>query len=214
MSLDINIVDPQTGTSAAITSEHALCLQDTGIPPLTQIGNIIIFRQFLTTTGISTGSNNMLVNGSSTNVDFSVNAQQKKDTFITSINFVIADMNPTLNLFGAITALTNGCKLVYEDQNGEVIISDQLTSNWEFVRLCQGNPAFSEGVNSAFRAKNVFGTVAGYLPTLDFRATFGLRWGIRLRAGTGDKIKLVIRDDVSGIDQFDCIAYGFSREAL
>ena len=49
------------------------------------------------------------------------------------------------------------------------------------------------------------------MPVLDLRKVFGLSWGLRLRAGTEDKITVTIRDNVSGVDQFDCIAYGFKR---
>lgn len=199
-----------TGNEVHVTSERAICAQDTGLPPISQVGDAIVLRQFLTDDGTATGSTDMRVNGSTTEQEFYIGADATKDTFITSLSFVIADSGANLNQFGNISALTNGCKLRYVDVEGEVVISDQLTTNWEFVRLCQGNPAFGSTTN-AFRASNVSGNSEGYIPFLDLRTVFGLKWGIRLRAGTLDKVSLVVRDNVTGVDQFDCIAYGFKR---
>lgn len=42
--------------------------------------------------------------------------------------------------------------------------------------------------------------------------TFGMPWGIRLRAGTTDKLAFVVRDNISSLDQFDIIAYGIKVE--
>ena len=108
------------------------------------------------------------------------------------------------------SALTNGCRLFYTDESGEVDIHDALKTNWDFIRLCLGNPAFGDG-SAAFRASNVSGASEGYIPFLDTRQTFGFRWGIRLAAGSSQRVTLRVRDNVSAIDQFDCIAYGFER---
>jgi hypothetical protein len=154
------------------------------------------------------GATDMRVDGSTTNVSFTINARADKDVFIKSISFIIADAGATLNNFGNIGALSNGCKLSWSTQDlGEVTINDTLISNFEFVRLCSGYPAFGSGT-SAFRATNVSGSSEGFIPILDFTQVFGMNYGLRLRAGTLDKITLTIRDNVTGVDQFDAKAYG------
>lgn len=93
---------------------------------------------------------------------------------------------------------------------GEVLIGDNLTTNFSFVRLCSGSPAFGDAAG-AFRASNVSGASKGFLPFLDIKRVFGFRWGIKLGFGTSQKIGIRIRDDIRTIDVFNCIAYGFDR---
>ena len=93
---------------------------------------------------------------------------------------------------------------------GTVTIHDALQTNFDFIRLCAGNPSFGDAAG-AFRADNVSSTSEGYLPILDFRSTFGFKWGLRLKVGSQQKLILRVNDNVTGVDQFDCIAYGFTR---
>lgn len=193
--------------SAHVTEEFALCVQDSYVPPSTPIGRGVVFRQYLTTDGTAGGTFDMQV---SSDTDFFVPADPDFDLYITSLSFVIVDAGATMNNFGNITALSNGCQLTYFANEGEITIHDALKSNWDFIRLCQGSPAFGTAASS-FRANNVLGNSEGYIPTLDFRDVFGLSWGIHLRKGSADKIILKVRDDTTGVDQFDCIAFGFTR---
>ena len=148
---------------------------------------------------------------SSTNQTFYVQASETRDRYICQLSFVIADASQTLNEFANTNAaLTNGCRLFYEDELGEVDIHEALKTNFQFVRLSGGSPAFGDAAN-AFRASNVSGASEGYLPVLDLRSMFGFRWGVRLAVGTTQRIAMTIRDDCSAADQFDCIAYGFER---
>ena len=166
-----------------------------------------IWRGFLTN---EAGATDMRVDGSSTTQEFFVGAPQNADRYIISISFVIADAAQTLNEFGNLgSALANGCKLYYQTERfTEVVISDTLTTNFEFVRLSGGNPAFGDAANS-FRASNVSSTSEGYIPTLRMMDMFGVP--IRLKSGTSQRLVMAIRDDVTGVDQFDVIAYGYDR---
>ncbi len=198
------------GQIASVGAEKTLSVQDQGLPPLKPVGRGQIFRQFLTDDGTSSGSNDMQVDGSTTAVPFWVPANATNDLYIANLSFVIADATAVLNKFGNITALTNGCELEYFTDGGTTTIASALKSNFDFVRLCLGNPPFGDGT-AAFRASNVEGASEGYIPVLDFRKVFGIPWGIRLRPGTTDKITLRVNDDTTGVDAFNCIAYGFTR---
>jgi hypothetical protein len=141
-------------------------------------------------------------------VIFSISAIDDFDIYINSINIVISDAGATLNNFGNVSALTNGVRMIWETQErGEVEIHEGLKSNFDFVRLCGGQPAFGSGT-SAFRANNVVGTSEAYFMNFDIEEVFGLPWGFRLRRGTQDKVSFIIRDDTTGVDGFDAIAYG------
>ena len=177
-------------------------------PPKDEGFSAIPFRQFFTDTGLSTGDNDMRV---ATDTDFWVAAngtQDGRDTYIKSISFIIADAGASLNEFGNIGELTNGVNLIWITQDlGTITIAASLVSNWDFVRLAGGQPAYGTG-NAAFKANNVVGSSEAFTPFVDLEYLFGLQYGVRLRAGTNDKLMIEIRDDTSGVDQFNGIVYG------
>ena len=90
---------------------------------------------------------------------------------------------------------------------GDIVINDSLKSNFDFIRPALGQPAFGDSA-AAFLASNVVGSSEAFIPTLDLSNTFGLPWGIKLRANTNDKLVWQVRDDNTGPDQFDIVAYG------
>lgn len=209
MPLDTKIVDA-TGTKygVKVDTENSLSVATTSIPPIAPDSNTRIFRSHFTS---SAGVTDMRVDGSVTSQDFVIESSEYGDRYIDTISFVIADAGLVLNEFGKIGALTNGVHLFYEDPNlGNVDIHDALKSNFDFIRLCGGEPAFGTGTGT-FRAPNVISTSEAVLPQLDFTKQFGLPWGIRLPKNS--KLRLVIRvqDNVTAVDQFDCIAFGFDR---
>ena len=200
------ITDGQgTGRKAAIDDQNALLVSTITSPPLiTQKSKI--YRAYLAN---SAGATDMKVNGSVTNVEFYVSASGTADRYITQLSFIIADAGASLSQFGGIAALTNGCKLTYERLGETIIIHDALKSNWDFVRLSLGNPAFGQQTN-AFIASNVIGASEGVIPILDLTRIMP-PYGIKLDEGTIQRLILTVRDNCTGVDQFDCIAYGFDR---
>lgn len=211
--IDIHIKDGGgSRRSALVLDDQSLYVTpNNNVPaPGVESQKIIIFRQYFTDDGTKTGSNDMRVNGSTTNVDFWIPASVDRDRYITSISFEIADQSATLDKFGAITALTNGCQLLYDRPGVETIeIDDAIKSNWDLIRLCQGNPPIGSAAD-AFRANNVVGNAEGYIPFFDLKIILP-PYGIKLDAGTTDKIIIRIRDNITGIDAFDAIAFGFER---
>ena len=206
------LVDGDGRGNKAAVEDKALCVSDRGIPPQSLNGEVRIFRQYLTADGTDSGSNDMKVNGTSTAaIPFYVSAASDADRYICTLSFLIADANANLNQFGNITALSNGCNLYYEDTDlGDVTIDDALTSNFDFVRMCNGNPSFGNTTN-VFKASNAFGNSDGYLPVLNIKEVFGLTWGIKLEKNSTKRIVLEVKDDATGVDAFNCIAYGFDR---
>ena len=209
MAVKANIEDGSgNGNFAKVSNEGFLFTQEAPFPPSGEETKITVYREFLTLNNDGT-TNDMRVDGSTTSQYFWVNSEPNFDIYITTLSFLISDAGAELDEFGNLAALTNGCRLFYEDNNGEINIGTDLVSNFEFVRLCQGNPAFGNAAD-AFRARNIVGGSEGYIPVFDFR-NFGFRWGLKLKAGTNNRLVMEINDNVSSIDGFNATAYGFRR---
>ena len=196
------------GNKVSVNSEGALYTVAHPHPPKTETDAALPFRQYLTDDGTSTGTVDMRVDGSTNNVMYCVTASPDYDIYIRNIAVVIADQNAVLNKFGNITALTNGVEFSWISQDlGDIVIADSLKSNFDFVQLALGQPAFGDGT-AAFRAGNIVGASEGYIPNIDLSKTFGLPWGVRLRQGTKDMICFTVKDDVTLVDRFDAVCYG------
>lgn len=66
-------------------------------------------------------------------------------------------------------------------------------------------------IDFSISATNVEGGSEDYIMTLDFSDQFGMPWGIRLPKDSNLKLIARIKDDTSGVDAFNAIAYGFDR---
>lgn len=195
---------------------------DTVYPPITNDRQIILYVDDLTLNndGVTT---DMKVDGSVTTQEFSVNADSEFDIFINSVSFFIAAELVVTDLgeFGGITTpLTNGCQLIYENSDeGDIIIGDNLQTNYDLLRMCNMNPQFGLDSNAAFKIIQAFSNQDdGYLFILKF-ADYGYEQeysgGIRLKAGSTDRLVFKIRDNLnltpSDISSFDGRVYGFKR---
>lgn len=212
MSVKLNIEDGSgKGYLAKVSPEGFLYTQEAPYPPSSEETKITIYRNFLTLNNNGT-TTDMRVNGSTTKQYFYIQAEPNFDVYITTVSFVISGPGAALNEFGNLAALTNGCRFFYEDNNGEINIGTNLRSSFDFVRLCQGNPAFGGGA-SAFLANDVVGTSEAFIPVFDFR-NFGFRWGLKLRAGSLDRLVIEINDNLTpsaNLTGFNAVAYGFRR---
>lgn len=209
MALKTTQADGRTGSRNKVLPDGEAVIvvapypfQDTSILPLP-------YRQYFTDDGLSAGTNDMRVDGSSVNVGYYIPATSTHDIYIKTISVIVADASATLAKFGNLTALTNGVEFKHVTQDlGETIIHEGVKTNLAFVRLALGRPAFGDGT-SAFRADLTGSGADAYLPVIDISTPFGLPWGLRLRRGTLDKLVFTVKDDLStGIDQFDIIGFG------
>lgn len=212
MSIRTNIEDGSgNGYLAKVSPQGFLYTQEAPYPPTDEETKITVYREFLTLNNDGT-TTDMRVNGSTTPQEFYIQAEPNVDIYITTVSFIIAGPGATLNEFANLAALTNGCRFYYEDNNGEINIGTNLVSNFEFVRLCQGNPSFGGGA-SAFLANNVVGTSEAFIPVFDFR-NFGFKWGLKLTSATLNRLVLEVNDNLTpsaNLTGFNAIAYGFRR---
>jgi hypothetical protein len=200
-----NIIDRFKSHSLKIEEDGSLNAYIIPRPPLEVDQQVLPFAQYMKLNG--TGSQSMLVNGSTTPQDFYVGAQEY-DVYVNSIIFVIADANALLNQFGAITALTNGLEFYYYNQtNGKYTIESGLKTNFDMVRLANFKPSFGTA-NDAMRFTNVTGASEAFVGVIDIEDVFGLQWGLKLRANTTDRIGFIINDNLTAIDLMDVKVYG------
>lgn len=202
-----SIVDPYTGHHLKINGEGEVTATLHTHPPIHEKTVSYPFRQYLTDTGISSGSNDMIV-ASATN--FYVSASQTVDIFIKRLSWRLGDTG-TINLstFGALSALTNGCDLTYRtNELGEVTLASALKTNLSLVRLGHDTAPVGTGADAFLLDVQGGGAEDTYLPVLDIVNTFGLPWGLRLRKGSLDKVVFKVKDNLTGLITFNCIATG------
>ncbi len=192
--------------AAGVTDDHEVCTIVTPYPPLV-VQKVQPFRLFLTDDGLSGGTNNMGVDGSSTNVDYFIPAKVDEDRYITSLNFLVGyGLAGQPNEWADGTALTNGSRLFYTAQRGEIDIHEGIKSNQDLFRL-----SFSL-IPTAWEVRHVSATNDfGYFISMDL-TRLGLPFGIKLDRNSSQRLTIRIRDNAgTDADLFNCIAYGFDR---
>ena len=192
--------------AAAVTRDQELHVIGAPYPPL-EIQKTRPFRQYLTADGTSAGSNDMGIDGSVAPVDFWVAADATDDRYITRLSFIVAyGTSGQPNEWADGSALSNGTRLFYTSENGEVDIHDALKSNQDMFRLRDDATPTAWEIRH-LGASNDF----GYIIQMDLRG-LGLPFGIKLDRGTKQKLAMTIRDNAgTGADTFDVIATGFDR---
>jgi len=230
MARDTNIIDGAgKGIKAVVDDGGYLRTQSSPYPAEDDRDLTFVFRQFLTLDGDGT-TNSMLVDGSTTSQLFYIEGEAEDDIYITSLSFLVQGAGIALgqDFAGSGAELTNGCRVYYEDKNGEVNIGTSLQTNFDFIRLCQGNPAFNNGDNSTGTGPFIAPAVAAggggkgaadadaIIPVLNVKDIFGLPYGIKLQRATTHRLVLEVNDDLStGLGAgaaFNIIAYGFKRK--
>jgi hypothetical protein len=206
MSLSIHIGDGRgTKYKAKVHEDGALGIIAHPEPPLlTQ--KTELFRQFLTTDGTDTGSNDMGVNGSTTNVDFWIPSHVENDRYITKLSVIVAyTVSGAPYQWADNTALTNGTKLIYTGIRGEKILNEGIKSNQDLMR------EHEFGVGTAWEVRHVnANNDYGFFTSISL-AKIMPPFGIKLDAGTNQKLLAKVRDDATAAVTFNILAEGFDR---
>lgn len=225
MSSRTNIVDGTgQGYVARVDQFNTLWVRDFGIPPTSDPNNPAgallfndiqtVYREFLTRDGDGVTTDARVSGSLASPVNFYVSAEQNVDIYITSIAISVGASGQQLDDFGGTSGgLTNGLKFFYQGVNGDIIIGNNIKSCFDVVRLCQGNPAFTDPSAGPFIAANVLGATEGLFQVLDLRKVFGLPYGVRLNTGSVNKLVMQVRDIIvttgpTPTTFFDAIAYG------
>jgi len=194
-----------------VTNENAALVSVVPHPDHGTPEHRTIFRQFMTSTGLAGGSRDMRVDGSTTPVEFWVPANGTKDRYISMATFLIVDAGAKLNVFGNIGALASpGCKLEYDTGTERITIADELLTNFDFFRMTNFNRPFGTGA-AAYQLTNIVSTAEGYAPVLSLKDDYMPPFGIKLAAGSTQKLIFTVGADIStpSVDQFDGYCVGF-----
>lgn len=204
--INSSIIDTKKGNKLKIGDEGQIGVEIHQHPPRDEK---ITASPFVSDFKTSAGATDFRVNGSTTNVDFFITADPLKDVYIKTVSVILADAGSTLAKYGNLTALTNGTQFIWQTNDlGTVNIQASIKTNLQFMRACGLEPAIGTGSDS-FKADISGSGADAYLPYFDLADIFGLQFGLRLRAGTQDKLIFRIRDNLSsGIDQHDARGYG------
>lgn len=196
---------------------------DSDYPPLVD-DNRRIFVDNLTLNGDGTTSQ-MTVDGSTTSQDFILNSVPDFDTHISIVSFYITveTVIASLNEFGGLPSLTNGCEFFYfNTERGRVNISDSINTNLDLLRLSGFKPNFgfsSAGSDNGFKLINSFtSSDEGYFSVIkldEYGFLNEYTGGLVLKANTNDKLVFRINDDLSGgissVSRLDARVYGYKN---
>lgn len=191
---------------AIITREGAINIIAHNHPFLGNQKIMLPFRSYFKN---DAGSNIMAVDGGTTEVGFHISANEEFDIFIKYISAEIGDTGAiNLNKFGNLGALTNGVTWTwFTNEEGSYILHEGIKTNKAFIRIAGDTGAIGTGAN-AYLADVSGGTEKSYLPNIDIAETFGMTYGLRLRAGSKDRLSFTVRDPLQTLSTFDIIGHG------
>jgi len=201
------IVDPYSRQGIKVDDEGAIYSVVHPHPPRDEAETSLPFRaRFANSVGVES----MVIDGSTTEQIFSINAIADRDIYVNSISVRVADSgSPNLNKFGNLTPLTNGVGWEWVTSDlGTVILHEGIKTNLEFVRTGHKTHAIGTGTDAYLADVSGGGSSKAYLPIIDVSEQFGKPWGMRLRKGSNDRLSFIVRDDLLALDEFDAIAYG------
>ena len=184
-------------TGLRVDSEGAASVTIHSHPPKDEEISSLPFRSYF----LNGASNDMRVNGSTTNVAFSINASADYDYYIKNISIKLADAGATFAEFANLAALTNGVQFVWQSRDfGELIIHEGIKTNLEFFRLTNQTPTIIDLSG---------GGADAVLVNIDLTDLVGSQWGVRLQKNTTDSLFFRVKDNLgTGIDSFNIIGYG------
>ncbi len=204
MPVTVKVKGGKSGSILNVNGEQQIPVVVHPHPPKGETLTARPFKAYFTNTA---DSNDMAVDGSTTEVVFCIRAEENLDIYVKTVSIIIADASQTLQEFANTNAaLANGVIFRWKSSDlGITTIDDSLKTNFDFIRMAGGSPA--PGNN--YLVTNAIPTnIEAYIPVIDMAKIFGLQYGVRLRAKTADKLEFVIRDDCSAADRFDAIGYG------
>jgi hypothetical protein len=209
MPIDAHIQDPVDRYRLKVNREGTLGVVVHDHPPVDDVIQIPHWHADLET---AAGSVDMVVAGTlAAPVDFSVSALPTADRWVRSIYLEVSDRACKNYLFGALPALTNGVQVLHITQDLGVVELALFKTNWQMITRLQGGPRFGSGATAGIALDAVANQEDTVPAEMDLLTKFGPKWGVRLRAGTNDRLVVRIRDNLAGLVAMTGHATGSER---
>lgn len=212
MATPVNIKG--TNNEVAQVAEGGLVVTSTPAPAATLDTITSPYIGFMTPTGLG-GDEDLTLDGSTTEIDVFIEAENDADIYIKEIKVLVVD-NAVLALtdFGAIaTGLTNGLLPFYRNKGVDISFTERpLFTNFDILRVGSKSPEF--GVDdTAWRIKGAKGGGSdyAYLGVWDMTQVSPGNVGIRLVANSGQRLGVKIRDDLTTLTSFEILCIGYRR---
>lgn len=205
MSINSYLVDPSKKYKAVVNGEGSLnvAIIERDTPKIGATSRYQYLSDLLGSTGASSGTTNMNVNGSVTPQEFFVDASPDYDLRITKIIIVLVDGSIAYNKFGAIAALANGFTISLTEAGVETPIIDSATTTGELITTAGEPTAFTTLANFDAANNNAF--------ILELSIDERVPEGIRIGRGTLDKLKATVSDDLTTLVSLTVRAIGYKH---
>jgi hypothetical protein len=166
------------------------------------------FSSILGAEGADSGITNQNVDGSATPQTFYIQSHADYDIHIMRIAIILADGNISHSKFGGVTALTNGWNLEFIESGDSIhMVQDAKTSGEVIAQTGFANPYGDSGTSFELTtwtgvddAHTIVLPVSEYVPG-----------GLRIGRGTQDKFVATVRDDLTGLTDFNVRLIGYRR---
>jgi len=197
-----------TGQRVQVTDDNELVVVQSTSPPLAP-QKTQIFTQYLTDDGLSSGSNDMGIDGTVTPTTFFIPTDRDNDRYITQLSFVLG-YSTTGGLWEFADSgadLTNGVVINYIDNTGIETEIVTILDNSDLLRISKMDGI----VYDNWELRNL-GAIADYgLLAVVNLGDIVKPYGIQLTRGTRQQLSIKITDDVTSATTFNCRAIGFER---
>lgn len=207
MGINTKILDGAgSGREATVTENFALKVQNVpetskGLPP-DDLANIRLFRDFLKN-GTSV---NMNVNGAVTAQEFAISSQLNKTIWLTSVRFIFEDASMEMNTQDFrrfATATLAGVGLVNGLLFGSVQSGETTDLASEPIQIMGDFFTYADSY------LNLINSVGAQEDFLSF--DFNFEKPIVLAEGGNDKLYVLVRDDLTGINKFQVLVRGYQE---
>ena len=202
--IGLNIADARDKHTAMVDDQNGLVVSVASCPPLIPQKSRIFSQKFQT----SAGSDDLGVDGSVTSVQYWIPASDTDDRYITTISFILGYGSSAegFEFADSGAALTNGVRVYYTNSEGIETTIMNPKANYSFHRA-----SLEPYSKTAWEARGFAGAGDyGYFATVDLTRMMP-PYGVKLDAGTNQRLSILIRDDCSDADLFNCNAFGFER---
>lgn len=193
-------------TSVRVEDEGLLVSNFTSPPLLPQ--KVSVYNRFFTDDGLTSGSNDLGIDGSAASVEYWIPADDENDYYVTTLSFILGygSSAEMYEFADSAAALANGVLVEYKNNTGDTTTIINPKTNYSFMRASMANYTNTNWETRGFAGAGDY----GFFSTVHLEKMLP-PYGIKLDKGSAQRISITIRDDCTDADLFNCFAFGFKR---